>query len=374
LLSSPSIGGDAFQECPLRHIRVSRGALLEYKFPDDCVIEEIRIGQSVEEEKVNIGSTTVSSDELKDGLDRKHKKLNMSDYVIDLEEEYEIVGVIGENSQVELWKHRKCGEKVAVKSYPRTRNSQSAIQNQFLREVESLIKLDHPCIVKIKGYCLPTLGDGPKLINEYLEIGSLGPILGSGLKHEPWWTIHRRTNSVVGIVLGMNYIHHQGVIHRDLKPDNILLDGELRVRICDFGSSRPYEADVTMTCVGTPLYMAPEVADGHYDEKCDVYSFGLVLYEIITCDERFSGRGVKRRLYLDLQNGWRPDIPAGVTPLSKNLIERCWDVNPKNRPSFEEIWNELYKNHFELIPGLDRFEVDLYLLYLEKHGAKLEKG
>jgi serine/threonine protein kinase len=297
----------------------------------------------------------------------------MSDLIIHVSREYELVGQVGESGRVKLWTHRDTREEIAIKSYPRSHKTEQELQDEFIREIEALRTLDHPCIMKIKGCCLPTKDEDPKLISEYLGHGSLKPILGAGAKHPRWWTVTRRTNSVVGIVLGMNYIHGKCFIHRNLKPENILVDDDNRIRICDFGSSRTFEAGVTMTNAGTPLYAAPEVPDGHYDEKVDVYSFGLILYEIVSCDGLFSCPGDKTRLYLNLQKGWRPDIPSGVTSLSKHLIEKCWSESPSERPSFQEIWRELYENGFEIIPGSDRAEVDSYLSYLERHGATFDK-
>jgi serine/threonine protein kinase len=80
----------------------------------------------------------------------------------------------------------------------------------------------------------------------------------------------------------MKYILSKGFIHRDLKPENIFVDDDNRIRIGDFGSTRLFETGVTMTSVGTPLYMSPETDEGHYDCKLDVYSFGSIMYEIAT--------------------------------------------------------------------------------------------
>jgi serine/threonine protein kinase len=300
----------------------------------------------------------------------ENRKSNVSEWVIDLKE-YESVGSIGENARVQLWKCQNHGEEVAVKSYPKCHTA----EQEFIREIEALIILNHPCILNMKGYCLPTRNEGAKLVSEYLCKGSLKPILGSGVNFPEWWTIKCRTNCVVGLVVGMKYVHNRNIIHRDLKPENILLDDDLHIRIGDFGFSRVFEEGITMTDAGTLLYTAPEVADSHYDKKIDVYSFGLILYEIMSCDKRFSAPEVsgKLRLYLNLQNGWRPEIPSGITALSRSLIERCWSANALDRPSFEEIWIELSENGFQLIEGSDRADVNSYLSYLARHGATIER-
>jgi serine/threonine protein kinase len=161
--------------------------------------------------------------------------------------------------------------------------------------------------------------------------------------------------TIVGIVLGMEFIHAKGFIHRDLKPTNILLDDDRNIKTSDFGSSRVYEADVTMRNVGTPLYMAPEASERVYDSKVDVYSFGLILYEIVSgtgvlssCDPRD-----KMRLFRELQGGNRPEIPESVLPFTRELIEKCWSASATERPSFKEIFESLKEVKLEIISGVE---------------------
>jgi serine/threonine protein kinase len=255
---------------------------------------------------------------------------NISGWIIDLDDYEKVEGwnYEGGSGQVGLFRHRTTNEKVAIKSLPLPEQDFSEadldrIQKTFMREISSLIELSHPCILDLKGCCLPTMGKGPKIVTEFLSCGSLKKILGSGENALERLSGNEKAIIIAGIVLGMIYIHSKGIIHRDLKPDNVFLDSEFRVKIGDFGSSR--EIDVTMTALsGTPLYMAPEVWDLHYDKKADVYSFGLILYEIVVGDGLFSNGSKKGRLFIDLQKGWRPPIPDEVSEVSKRLIEECW--------------------------------------------------
>jgi serine/threonine protein kinase len=296
---------------------------------------------------------------------------SISDHVIDLDKEYKFVEEIEE---VELWRKVETGEEVAVKNYKLEKGEESDkyVQETFLREVEALFTLKHPFILSLKGYCLPKGDKGPKLVTEYMRNGSLKAILELGSKAPEWWTVAHRVECIIGIVLGMKYIHSKGFIHRDLKPENILVDGEYRIRIGDFGSSRLFESGVTMTLVGTPLYMAPETGEGNYDWKVDVYSFGLMMYEIVTNDPLFSGTGNKLELLGRLLNGWRPDL-SNIRPLSRSIIERSWSLNANERPSFEDIWRELYIGGFDIIPGVKKFEVDAFLMWIEGCGGEIER-
>jgi serine/threonine protein kinase len=107
--------------------------------------------------------------------------------------------------------------------------------------------------------------------------------------------------------------------------------------------------------------MASEVGDGHYDCKVDVYSFGLVMYEIVTNDPIFSSTsGNKERLFGQLQNGWRPDL-SNVKPLSRSIIERSWSMNSEERPTFGDIWRELYIGGFDIVTGVKRNDVNSFL-------------
>jgi serine/threonine protein kinase len=127
-----------------------------------------------------------------------------------------------------------------------------------------------------------------------------------------------------------------------------------------------------MTSVGTPLYMSPETGEGHYDCKVDVYSFGLIMYEIVTSDAIFSGTSNELKLLGQLQTGWRPDV-SNVKPLSRSIIERSWSMNAEERPTFEDIWRELYVGGFDIIPGMKRVDADAVLLWFESEGGKIDR-
>jgi WNK lysine deficient protein kinase len=272
-----------------------------------------------------------------------------------------------------LWRKKESEEEVAVKNYKlqRSKGSSQEICDSFLREVEALFTLNHPCIVSLKGYCLPRGREGGKLVTEY--VGTLKSVLCLGSKAPRWWTVGRKVGSIIGIVLGMKYIHSKGFIHRDLKPENIFIDDDDdRIRIGNFGSSHLLDSEVTMTSAGTPLYMSPESGSGHYDSKVDVYSFGLIMYEIVANDPIFSGRSNKLQLLGQLQNGWRPNLNE-VNTLSRSIIERSWSMNANERPSFEDIWGELYVGGFDIIPGIKRYDVESFLLWVEGEGGKIDR-
>jgi serine/threonine protein kinase len=203
---------------------------------------------------------------------------------------------------------------------------------------------------------------------EYVGGGSLKKLLRSDCKIPRWWTDTRKAIIITGIVLGMKYVHSKGFIHRDLKPTNILVDDEHNVKISDFGSSRFIDkVDVTMTnAKGTPLYMAPEAWNVHYDNKVDVYSFGLILYEIISGNGIFSNEGDKGQLFMQLASGWRPEFPGNVNEFVRRLIENCWSREASKRPSFSDILELLKQVEFKVLPKVDAREVKHFCARIEE--------
>jgi serine/threonine protein kinase len=144
------------------------------------------------------------------------------------------------------------------------------------------------------------------------------------------------------------------VIHRDLKPDNLLVTTDNVLKLTDFGEARAAELNLTMTAVGTPIYVCPEIIrNDRYDTKADSYSFGIVLVAMMRIEEsivEFFFNALMRKmgktsragiglntLNVNLEEGWRPKLPAEMYPSLINLIVRCWDDNPAVRPSFDEM-------------------------------------
>ena len=154
------------------------------------------------------------------------------------------------------------------------------------------------------------------------------------------------------MVLAIEYLHIHGICHRDLKPENILLDSNNRVKIADFGFARLIpENDIKITGkLGTLAYMSPEMIDSKdYDNKTDVYSFGILLHFI------FVGNTPKQNLS-DKVTGKKVKLPSPSAKISSfciKLIEKCLSFSPSKRPSFEEILNELRENSYDLAQGVD---------------------
>ena len=202
----------------------------------------------------------------------------------------------------------------------------------------------HPNIVTCLGACtkLPHLA----IVLQLCEGGTLWSLVQK--KGELTW--EKRRQLAVETARAMNYLHERSlpVLHRDLKSLNILLDQSGRVKLADFGWTRGL-ANYMTAKIGTYQWMAPQVVSGHqYTQKADVYSFGIVLWEIASRQAPYRSKSIP---ILDvpgpqvaqqvLQKDIRPVIPVETPPKFAVLIQKCWDRQPEKRPSFNQILNQL---------------------------------
>ncbi|THU60520.1 hypothetical protein C4D60_Mb07t13650 [Musa balbisiana] len=141
------------------------------------------------------------------------------------------------------------------------------------------------------------------------------------------------------IAKGMEYVHGLGFIHRDLKSDNLLIFADKSIKIADFGVARIEVKTEGMTPeTGTYRWMAPEMIQHRpYNQKVDVYSFGIVLWELITGMLPFPNMTAVQAAFAVVNKGVRPVIPQDCLPALNEIMTRCWDANPDVRPSFSEI-------------------------------------
>ncbi|OHT15048.1 hypothetical protein TRFO_14571 [Tritrichomonas foetus] len=209
----------------------------------------------------------------------------------------------------------------------------------FRREIFTLSTLSHPSILKLLGY---TNQPPFCLVTELVANGSLFKFLQN--KPEEL-TPTDRTVIAIDVARGMDYIHERNIIHRDLKSLNILLDNNKRARICDFGLVRLKSYAPMTGLIGTPQWMAPEIlmCSTSYDVKADVYSYGIVLWELLTGESPYNDVPITKLLYLVVQEKLRPTIPPDTPPDMAQLITACWSTDPKQRPSFSQIIN-LFNN------------------------------
>jgi len=191
---------------------------------------------------------------------------------------------IGKGNFGEVYKGTYLGTDVAIKKLFFV--DDDFMQKYIEREMDTLTGLSHPNIVQLMGLCIET--DDMYIITEFITGGDLRSKL-KDKSFEMDWKL--RIEILRDIALAMNYLHSKSIMHRDLKSHNLLVGENWKVKVCDFGLARsaPSEGEETnnlMTIVGTNEWMAPEVAMGEsYDKSADVFSFGMVIYELITRDK-----------------------------------------------------------------------------------------
>ncbi|KAH0791057.1 TKL family protein kinase [Histomonas meleagridis] len=254
----------------------------------------------------------------------------------------------GRSGKVVRGRIKNTGQEVAVKIL-KTRELKASDLEMFRREVFTLSMLSHPSLVKFRGYTV----EAPFcILTDYMVNGSLYNFLkerGEDL------TPTDRSLIALDVALGLEYLHSRGIIHRDLKSLNVLLDEKKRAKICDFGLART-KSTVPMTgLVGTTLWMAPEVvlSNPFYDEKVDVYSFGILLWELLTGKRPYEGEDISSISVQVVEDGRRPIIPENTPePLAK-LMRQCWDQDNNKRPSFTKIVQLLQNAEYQF-PGIDK--------------------
>eukprot|EP00793_Prasinoderma_coloniale_P001386 PRCOL_00005161-RA len=231
------------------------------------------------------------------------------------------------------------GQTVAMKRLQNVNAGRdSAVLDDFLREVNTLMQVRHPNVVEFKGACTtpPNLG----IVMEHCEHGSLFHVLRQLRGRLP---LPLAIKWATDIARGVLHLHtlDRPVLHRDLKSCNLLVDARFRVKTADFGLARTKASSVAFTQVGTWGWMAPEVLDSApYNEKADVYSYGVILWELLTQEEPFKGLAPMQIMRL-IDRGERPAIPAGVSAGYRELIEQCWATDPDARPTFDEVVERL---------------------------------
>jgi abelson tyrosine-protein kinase 1 len=264
----------------------------------------------------------------------------------------------GGSSRVRLVRDPATGKTIAVKYF----SGPNLDRNGFIREVNFLAALNHPCVLRIIGWAFPEGSSCGEVHTEFAEQGSLADVLIRRQMESggAFWTATRMAIVICDIVLGMRFVHLKRIIHRDLKPSNVLIQGNGRALIGDFGSSRLASDDATLTeQSGTVHYAAPELFDefGELTDKVDVWAFGLILYEIVTGPAVFPLSLQPFEVIRKMRRRDRPMIPEECGQYMEGLIGRCWSEDASTRPSFEEILGEFRSRQFAILPGVDCREI-----------------
>jgi len=262
------------------------------------------------------------------------------------------IGYFGE-VRLGLWR----GSQVACKRvFDKSFRNKSDLE-LFYREVKILSNLRHPCIVYFLGVCIE--GKDRIIITEYMEGGSLHSLL-----KRPSFMLDDKLvlKIAMDISLGMNHLHLEELLHRDLTSNNILLNAHMDAKLSDFGLSIKIEDITSSFTMGSVYWMAPEVLldPKQFTKKSDVYSFAIVLWEIFSKAQNpyppgeLNPKGLANKIS---REDWRPSIPL-ICPIEwTTLIKKCWSFNTDDRPSFQQIV-ETFQQWAKDPPRLHRFDVE----------------
>ncbi|XP_074575014.1 serine/threonine-protein kinase 12-like [Curcuma longa] len=244
------------------------------------------------------------------------------------------------------------GIQVAVKKFNEDMITDEDKLRAFRDELELLQQIRHPNVVQFLGAV--TQSSPMMIVTEYLPKGDLCDFL----KSKKSLSTSLAVRHALDIARGLNYLHEhkpEPIIHRDLEPSNILIDDTGHLKVADFGVSKLLRVATTvqdstpLTCLDTAYrYMAPEVfVNQQYDTKVDVFSFSLILQEMIEgCPPFFYKQDTEvLEVYASKE---RPPFRASKKRYAhglKELIEQCWNHDPKERPAFSEIIDRLCHIH-----------------------------
>lgn len=269
----------------------------------------------------------------------------------------ELGDIIGEGGYATVYKGKWQGQVVAVKQVKLVNivnNEADNVFAEFRREVQLMSGLQHENLVVLKAICMEPFC----MVLDFMELGSLFEYTHSAAWAGVDWGT--RISLALDIARGMRFLHGMmpPIVHRDLKSPNILLtmgsidenltgESRLRAKVADFGLSRSLdfskELDGASLEGNNPIWLAPEILlQQNYNEKVDIYAFGLILFEMISGQDFFGEIAFMSDIENLIVSGKRPNInlvddPFGVQDEYVELLKTCWDPSPSERPEFHEL-------------------------------------
>ena len=262
------------------------------------------------------------------------------------EDNYKIINKLGKGTFGSVYKvkHKITGEIRAMKIIKNTSINDNAgtTNKKFLKEIQVLKELEHPNIIKIFEYYIDNKYH--YIITELLTGGELYETI---LKFQKF-NEKNAAYIMKQILSALNYLHSKGIVHRDIKPENILVqnDGnkkikldEIHIKLIDFGASNFFKQNETLTLkIGSPYYIAPEVLNKSYNEKCDIWSAGVVLYVMLTGNFPFVGK-TSQKLFESIKTGKYKTTGKeweAISNKAKDLIKKMLELDTTKRISASE--------------------------------------
>jgi serine/threonine protein kinase len=259
----------------------------------------------------------------------------------------------GPRSRVEVWVDKETGDVFVAKTYTGSIDSE-----KFVKGARGLVGLDHPAVLKTLGFVPQSERGQASLLTAHTGgFGGHGTLEGLLRKVERLTMTHRAV-LIVGIAEGLKYLHEKGLVHGNLKPSNVAIDGQGHPKlICNTGVFGGEKGEWTLEAP----WAAPEyLSRGEVTSASDVWGLGLLTYQLITGKPAFEP-GLKPWPLLEaVMGGVRPEVPEWLPDGVALLVRYAWDVDPGVRPKAGEFFEALSRNNFAIGEGVEVKEVRRY--------------
>ena len=259
-----------------------------------------------------------------------------------LQERYEILELIGSGGMSDVYKAKchKLNRYVAIKVLKEEFSSDEGFVSKFKMEAQAAACLSHPNIVSI--YDVVDEGKLHYIVMELIE----GITLKSYIAQKRRLDVKEAVSISIQVAQGIAAAHSRNIVHRDIKPQNIIISKDGKVKVADFGIARAATSQtITVSAVGSVHYISPEQARGGYsDARSDIYSFGITMYEMVTGRVPFEGDNTVTVALAHLEEPiTRPSVYNPQIPVSlENIILKCTEKKPEHRyRSVEEVIADL---------------------------------
>jgi serine/threonine protein kinase len=250
---------------------------------------------------------------------------------------YEIIRVLGSGAMGVVYEasdsklHRRVAIKTIIKSAMVDATQAADYSERFMREAQSIARLNHPNIVTV--YDFGEEGDIAYFVMEFIQGHELKEFLDSGVQ----FPLQKSLNYMADLLSALDYAHSQGIVHRDIKPANIMIDNSGRLKLTDFGVVKvidKQEGTQAGTMVGTPGYMSPEQILGtSVSPRSDIFAAGVVLYQLLTWKKPFTGEGIFtiQQKIVNEAHALPSTLNSGLSPELDRIVSKALAKKPEDR-------------------------------------------